>query len=87
MDRAFDAALSFFDKLNVIKYSSVLPEVVFVDSQIPLNNLSDLVQEGYLLRQERETGCDFASKALSWLISSTEPASILRKVSLSLESC
>ena len=49
-ERAFDAALSFFDELNVIKYSPVLPEVVFVDSQVPLDNLSDLVQEGYLLR-------------------------------------
>ena len=49
-ERAFEAALKFFDKLNVIKYSSALPEVVFVDSQVPLDNVSDLVQEGYLLR-------------------------------------
>ena len=49
-EREFDAALYFFDELNVIKYSPVLPEVVFVDSQVPLDNLSDLVQEGYLLR-------------------------------------
>ena len=47
----FDAALKFFDQLNVIKYSPALPELVFVDSQVPLDNLSDLVQEGYLLRQ------------------------------------
>ena len=47
----FDAALKFFDQLNVIKYSPILPELVFVDSQVPLDNLSDLVQEGYLLRQ------------------------------------
>ena len=51
--RAFEAALKFFDKLNVIKYSPALPEVVFVDSQVPLDNISDLVQEGYLLRHGR----------------------------------
>ena len=50
-EKAFDAALQFFDQLNIIKYSPVLPDVVFVDSQVPLDNLSDLVQEGYLLRQ------------------------------------
>ena len=48
-ERSFDAALAFFDELNVIKYSDALPDVVFVDSQVPLDNLSDLVQEGYLL--------------------------------------
>ena len=52
-ERSFDAALTFFDELNVIKYSDALPEVVFVDSQVPLDNLSDLVQEGYLLRHGR----------------------------------
>ena len=52
-ERSFDAALKFFNGLNVIKYSSALPEVVFVDSQVPLDNVSDLVQEGYLLRHGR----------------------------------
>ena len=52
-ERAFEAALKFFDKLNVIKYSTALPEVIFVDSQVPLDNVSDLVQEGYLLRHGR----------------------------------
>ena len=54
-ERAFEAALKFFDKLNVIKYTPALPEVVFVDSQVPLDNISDLVQEGYLLRYGRPT--------------------------------
>ena len=54
-ERSFDEALKFFNGLNVIKYSSALPEVVFVDSQVPLDNLSDLVQEGYLLRHGRPT--------------------------------
>ena len=62
-ERAFDAALSFFDELNVIKYSPILPEVVFVDSQVALDNLSDLVQEGYLLRH----GQSSTSRKGNWM--------------------
>ena len=49
-ETSFNAALRFFNELNIIKYSDALPEVVFADSQVPLDNVSDLVQEGYLLR-------------------------------------
>ena len=50
---SFDAALVYFDELNVIKYSpKVLPNVVFVDSQIPLDKVSELVYHSYLLRQK-----------------------------------
>ena len=50
-DKALEAALVFFDKLNVIKYSpKVLPNVVFADSQVPLDKVSELVRESYLLR-------------------------------------
>lgn len=49
-EESFEAALKFFDELNVIKYSSVLPEVVFVDSQVPLDKLSELVQHSYKLK-------------------------------------
>ena len=49
---SFNAALKFFDELNVIKYSpDVLPNVVFIDSQIPLDKVSELVHHSYLLRQ------------------------------------
>ena len=48
-ERSFNAALKFFNELNIIKYSDALPEVVFVDSQVPLDNVSDLVRERYLL--------------------------------------
>ena len=61
-ERSFDAALKFFNGLNVIKYSSALPEVVFVDSQVPLDNVSDLVQEGYLLRH----GTPSSSRRGNW---------------------
>ena len=48
----FNAALKFFDELNIIKYSpDVLPNVVFIDSQIPLDKVSELVYHSYLLRQ------------------------------------
>ena len=51
-EESFDAALDFLNKLNVIKYTpDVLPDVVFVDSQIPLSKVSELVQRSYQLRQ------------------------------------
>ena len=56
-EESFDAALKFFNELNVIKYSpDVLPDVVFMDSQIPLDKVSELVHHSYLLRQPAGTG-------------------------------
>ena len=52
-EKSFNAALEFFNELNIIKYSSALPDVVFVESQVPLDNVSDLIHEGYLLRHGR----------------------------------
>ena len=50
-ERDLEAALKFFNKLNVIKYSpEVLPDVVFIDSQIPLEKVSELIRKSYLLR-------------------------------------
>ena len=49
-EKSFEASLRFFDELNVIKYSDALPEVVFVDSQLPLDKISELVQHSYLLK-------------------------------------
>ena len=51
-EESFDAALVYLDELNIIKYSpKVLPKVVFVDSQIQLDKVSELVYHSYLLRQ------------------------------------
>ena len=51
-EESFEAALEFFNKLNVIKYNrAILPDVVFVESQIPLEKLSELIQHRYLLSQ------------------------------------
>ena len=50
-ERHLEAALRFFDELNVIKYSpKVLPNVVFAESQVSLDKVSELVRESYLLR-------------------------------------
>ena len=55
---SFDAALEFLNKLNVIKYTpGVLPDVVFVDSQIPLSKVSELVHRSYELRQPATSEC------------------------------
>ena len=49
---SFSAALVYFDEFNIIKYSpDVLPEVVFIDSQILLDKVSELVYHSYLLKQ------------------------------------
>ena len=51
-EESFNAALVYFDELNIIKYSpDVLPDVVFIDSQIPLDKVSELVYHSYLLKQ------------------------------------
>ena len=49
---SFNAALIYFDELNIVKYSpNILPDVVFIDSQIPLDKVSELVHHSYLLRR------------------------------------
>ena len=46
-----DAALTFFDKLNIFLYkNTVLPGVVFTNAQVPLDKLSKLVEKQYHLR-------------------------------------
>ena len=64
-ERSFDAALAFFDELNVMKYSKALPGLVFPDSQVPVENLSDVVQEGYKLRYGKS---DASIRKGDWMI-------------------
>ncbi|CAI8020738.1 hypothetical protein GBAR_LOCUS12377 [Geodia barretti] len=46
-----DAALAFFDKLNIFLYKkSILPRVVFTNPQVPMGNLSRLVKKQYHLK-------------------------------------
>ena len=46
-----DAALSFFDKLNVFVYKKdIIPNVVFTNAQVPLDKLWELVEKQYQLK-------------------------------------
>ena len=50
-EEELDAALAFFDKLNIFLYKkTVLPGVVFTNAQVPLDKLSKLVEKQYHLR-------------------------------------
>ena len=64
-ERSFDAALAFFDELNILKYSRALPGLVFPYSQVPVENLSDVVEEGYKLRHGR---FDASIRKGDWMI-------------------
>ena len=46
-----EAALSFFDKLNIFLYKkAILPDIIFTDAQVPLDKLSALVERQYCLK-------------------------------------
>ena len=54
-DKAFDAAITFFHRLNVVLYyPDILPNVIFTDSQVPLDKISELVQRSYELRAAKQ---------------------------------
>ena len=53
-DKEFDAALRYFCELNLcLHYPTVLPNVIFSGSQVPVDKLSELVQLNYELRQAK----------------------------------
>ena len=69
-EESLDAALVYFDELNIIKYNQkVLPEVVFVDSQIPLDKVSEIVYHSYLVRHPRAEAGEPSSSKLRTLSS------------------
>ena len=69
-EESLDAALVYFDELNIIKYNQkVLPEVVFVDSQIPLDKVSEIVYHSYLVRHPRAEAAEPSSSKLRTLSS------------------
>ena len=54
----FEAALVYFDELNIFKYRpEALPGVIFIDPQIPLNKVSEMVFHSYKLRDPFESTC------------------------------
>ena len=51
-----EAALSFFDKLNIFLYKKdILPDTIFTDAQVPLDKLSVLVEKQYCLKAAENT--------------------------------
>ena len=56
-EESFEAALVFLDELNIIMYNpKVLPDVIFINSQIPLDKLSELIYHCYRMKQTAEAG-------------------------------
>lgn len=50
-----EAALEFFDKLNIFFYKKdILPDVLFLSSQVPLDKVTELVEKRYYLKAEAD---------------------------------
>ena len=65
-----DAALTFFDKLNIFLYKrNILPGVVFTNVEVPLQKLSKLVAKQYHLRAAMDDPAKAADHAMTgdWL--------------------
>ena len=59
-EESFLAALQFLDDLNILfYYPDILPEMVFSDSQVVLDKVSELVKLSYQLREEPKEGVPF----------------------------
>ena len=49
-EKAFNAALKFLNEQNIfLHYPEILPEVVFTDSQVPVDKVSELIERRYWL--------------------------------------
>ena len=56
-EKSFEEALKYLAGLSIIHYyDTVLPEVVFVDPQVPLDKFTELVKYSYKLRED-PTSC------------------------------
>ena len=65
-ERKLDAALAFFDKLNIFLYKKhILPHVVFTSAQVPLDKLSKLVKEQYHLKAAEADPTKAADQAIT----------------------
>ena len=61
-----DAALEFFDKLNIFLYKKhILPRIVFTNPQVPLDKLSKLVEKQYHLKAAEADPTKAANKAMT----------------------
>ncbi|CAI8033473.1 hypothetical protein GBAR_LOCUS18876 [Geodia barretti] len=53
-DESCGEALNFFDSLNMLFYfPDILPQLVFMEPQMLLDKVSELVEETYHMRQGR----------------------------------
>ena len=51
---ALEAALEYFDDMCIVHYyPEILPDIVFVDPQVPLNKVSELTKKAISLREAR----------------------------------
>ena len=65
-EEELDAALAFFDKLNIFLYKrSILPGVVFTNAQVPLDKLSKLVEKQYHLKAAEADPTIAADRAMT----------------------
>ena len=54
-EKAFSAALKFLTELNILLYyPKILPGVVFTDSQVPVDKVSELIERKYRLQEAKE---------------------------------
>ena len=61
-----EAALEFFDKLNIFLYKKhILPRVVFTNPQVPLGILSKLVEKQYHLKAAQVNPTKAANQAMT----------------------
>ena len=63
---ALEAALVYFDEMCIAHYyPEILPDIVFVDPQVPLDKVSELTQHAIFLRGAREKNVRSA-KSFKW---------------------
>ena len=54
-ENAFNAALKFLNELSILlHYPKILPGVVFTDSQVPVDKVSELIERKYQLQEATE---------------------------------
>ena len=54
-EKAFNAALKFLNELSILlHYPKILPGVVFTDSQVPVDKVSELIEHKYRLQEAKE---------------------------------
>ena len=75
------AALKFFDTLNIFFYKEdILPDVVFISSQVPLNCVTELVKKRYQLLEESKNPSDVCTPTYEMWLQFRDQARITLKL-------